>query len=58
MDGKFGVYDVEKLKEARAILEMIYEYNFGAASMNKLWKRLETIIRKLDELIEINRTDE
>ena len=44
-------YDIKKLKEARNIINKVYEYYFGALGYSRKQKRLETILRKLDELL-------
>lgn len=43
-------YDCEKLQEARNIVYGIYEYNYSEWS--PLSKRLETILNKIDYLID------
>ena len=44
-------YDVLKLKEARAIIDKVYEYHYGDWKVAGQVKRLETILKKLDALI-------
>ncbi len=49
---KLDKYDVEKLRESRDILCIVEGYNFGFAAHRQQVKRLGTIIRKLEELID------
>lgn len=51
---KFDEYDLRKLKEARKLLDEVHAYNYGVNKSRRMWKRLETIIDKLDELIKMN----
>ena len=44
-------YDIEKLKEAQKIIEKVHGYYFCAPGFLPIQKRLETILRKLDELL-------
>ena len=45
-------YDKLLLKEAKEKINKVYEYNYGAPCASKELKKLETIIRKLNLLIE------
>ena len=45
-----GNYDFEKLKNARDIIMDIYNYNYGTD--RKLVNRLETILNKIDYIID------
>lgn len=49
--GKYGEYDLQKMKEAKDLLTKVYEFNHQAPGMVRKQKRLETILKKLDELI-------
>ncbi len=49
---KFGEFDLKALKGARKILASSFEYNYGDTRRREQVKRLETIINKLDALIE------
>lgn len=44
-------YDLVQLKKARKEINQIYEYHYGDSRMRKELNRLETIIEKLDYLI-------
>ena len=48
---KLGEYDLNLLRQARALLEMA-QYEYGDPDYRQQMRRLETIIGKLDELIE------
>ena len=48
----FDEYDKSKLEKAKKLVTEVYEYNYGAPYSGKETKKLETIIRKLDLLIE------
>ena len=52
-------YDLMLLHDAKMKLEEIYEYNYTKSQRDKLSRRLETILKKIDELddleIEIRR---
>lgn len=52
---KFDEYDIEKLKEARNILQKVLEYYYGHNPTKKYWKRLDTIVIKLNELIDMHK---
>ena len=51
MPKTLGEYDINKLKEARKIIEKVYEYNYTCES-DSLGKKLFTIINKIDKIIE------
>ena len=53
----FDEYDKQKLRKAEKLLTEVYEYNYGTPNGQRAEKRLETIIKKLGELIP-NRSDE
>lgn len=52
-------YDLMLLHDAKMKLKEIYEYNYTKSKRDKLSRRLETILKKIDELddleIEIRR---
>ena len=50
---KLGEYDKKKLKEARDIIEKVYCYHYGDSYMRKEITRLETILAKIDYLIQL-----
>lgn len=50
---ELGEYDKQKLLEAREKILKVYEYHSGDSYMKKETKRLETIITKLDYLIQL-----
>ena len=49
---ELGEYDKQKLLEAREIILKVYEYHSGDSYMRNETKRLETIIAKIDYLIQ------
>lgn len=51
---KFGEYDLEKLKTARDELLKVLEYYYCDPATKRLWRRLDTIVIKLNELIAMN----
>lgn len=51
MEDRIDEYDRLKLREARAIIDKVYEYNYGDWRVRGQVKRLETILKKLDDLI-------
>lgn len=53
MDEKFSEYDLERLKESQHILQKVLEYYYGYNPSRKYWRRLDTIVIKLNELIEM-----
>ena len=50
MVNKLDKYDTDKLKQAREIILQVYEYNFKTS--DPLSARLETILKKIDLVIE------
>lgn len=52
---QFAKYDIERLTEARNIIEKVFEHYFCVPGYSIKWKRLETILRKLNELLDIDR---
>ena len=49
---KLDKYDKEQLLKAKEFINKVYEYHYGDSYMRKEIKRLETIISKLDFLIQ------
>ena len=47
-------YDLIKLREARKLINEVYNYYYGFNPLRSQNKRLETILSKLDYLIESN----
>lgn len=45
-------YDIKQLQKAKAIIEKIYFYHYGDSYMQCEIKRLETILNKINFLIE------
>lgn len=50
MANKLGLYDANKLIEARKLINQVYEYSYFPST--PLTKKLETIIHKLDHILE------
>ena len=50
MVNKIDEYDTFKLKEARQLICEVYEYNYMPSS--SLSKKLETILKKIDRIID------
>ena len=48
---KLDNYDKEKLEEARQLIMDVYEYHYGDSYMKSEINRLETIITKIDYLL-------
>lgn len=48
---KFDEFDMNKLKKAKKLLVEVYEFNFGFPPTKSKVKRLETIINKLEQLL-------
>lgn len=46
-------FDIDCLKTARGNLMKPLNYYYGDSRQQKFWRRLETIVGKLDELIKI-----
>ena len=44
-------YDKEQLKKAKDLIEKIYNYHYGDSYMRSEIKRLETILSKIEHLI-------
>lgn len=55
MNVKFDEYDIEKLKEAKAILQKVLEYYYYYSPTKRYTKRLDTIVIKLNELIDLQK---
>lgn len=54
MKSKFEEYDIEKLKKAKKILQEVLDYYYCYTPTRTYAKRLDTIVIKLNELIELN----
>lgn len=50
MANKLDLYDTNKLKQARKLINEVYEYNWFPST--PLTQKLDTILRKLDNVIE------
>lgn len=50
MKGELEEYDLRKLEAAKQTLIEIHGYYYSAPRMSKKVKRLETIIKKIEEL--------
>lgn len=50
MENKLDLYDTNRLKEARKIINKVYGYNYFPST--SLTKKLWTILGKLDKIIE------
>jgi len=50
MANKLDLYDTNKLKEARKLINEVHEYNWLPST--PLTKKLNTILNKLDSVIE------
>lgn len=48
-------YDRRQLSEARQKLMSVYSWYYGDAELRKIVRRLETIIGKLDQLLEMTK---
>lgn len=46
----FDEYDEMKFKEAKDILNRIYEYHYGDSYMRSKLNRLNTILKKIEQL--------
>lgn len=44
--GKYGEYDLQKLREAKDLLKKVYEFNYQAPGMTRKQKRLEAVLKK------------
>ena len=54
MKNNLDEYDMNKFKKARQLILEIYEYNY--ISSTSLTKRLNTILNKMDDIINIEQT--
>ena len=54
----FGEYGKKKLIAARDLIKQVHEFHFGVPGMSGKLKRLETLMKKLDALIEEEESDE
>ncbi len=50
-------YDIHKLKLAKDTVQKVYEYHYGDSYMRKEVDRLYTIVKKLEEIIEIGNNE-
>lgn len=50
---KLEEYDKQLLVEAKRLINIVYTYHYGDSYMRKEIKRLETILSKIDALIQI-----
>ncbi|MCQ2078167.1 MAG: hypothetical protein MJZ20_14260 [Bacteroidaceae bacterium] len=50
---KLDDYDVKLLKTAREMICAVYEYNHGDVKLQRQVGRLETILTRLDSLIQM-----
>ena len=50
MANKLDLYDTDKLKQARKLINEVHEYNWFPST--PLTKKLNTILNKLDSVIE------
>ena len=48
----FDEYDRNKLERAKKLITEVYEFNYGAPRSSKETKKLETIIRKIDSILQ------
>lgn len=51
----FDEYDMKKLQEAKDLIIKVYESNYGVPYMGYKIKKLETIIEKINKLMEESR---
>lgn len=49
-----GEFDQQLLDEAISKLNQVYEYNYSTSKQDKVSRRLETIIKKIRELKELD----
>lgn len=54
---KFEAFDLKLLREARHQIDRVRNYNDGAPYASKVVKRLETILYKIDDLLEMGGSD-
>lgn len=52
MQPKIEEFDLQKLQKAKKLIIEVYEYYYGAPRMGKEVRRLETIMNKIDYLLE------
>lgn len=57
MQNKFDDFDIERLKQASAILQKVLDYYYCYPPTMRYAKRLDTIVIKLNELIELQTLD-
>ena len=48
---KIEEFDLRKLREAKKLVQEVYEYYYGAPGMKKEVSRLEMIMNKIDFLL-------
>lgn len=48
----FDEYDRNKLERAKELITEVYEFNYGAPRFSEETKKLETIIRKIDSILQ------
>lgn len=48
-----GEFDQQLLDEALGKLNLVYEYNYSTSKRDKVSRRLETIMKKIKELKEL-----
>ncbi len=56
MKNKLDEYDVDKLTEAARLINEVAEYNYAPSS--SLSKKLQTVLRKLKDIIETEQKGE
>ena len=49
---KLQEYDFKALREARQRIMVVYNYHYGAPNASRVVKRIETILDKIDYLLE------
>lgn len=49
-----GAFDQQLLDEAMSKLNLVYEYNYSTSKRDKVSRRLETIMKKIRELKELD----
>ena len=50
MPERMSDYDLARIEEAKKLLTKVYEYYYGSTPFRPHVKRLETILKKLEEL--------
>lgn len=53
MNAVFDEYDLRRLKAAHNELQKVLEGNYGHNPTRRCWKRLDTVVTKLTELISL-----